>query len=66
MATTREQIITILMKRDEISYEEAKDLVNECGWEIADALDMGLGYDACEEILKDFLGLEMDYIFCFL
>ncbi|MBO7731186.1 MAG: hypothetical protein J6S67_01485 [Methanobrevibacter sp.] len=66
MAVTREQVINTIMKRDGISYEDAKDLVNETGWQIADAIDMGLGYDAVEEILMDFLGLEMDYVFAFL
>ena len=66
MAVTREQVITTIMNRDGISYEDAKDLVNETGWQIADALDMGLGYDEVEEILMDFLGLEMDYIYAFI
>ena len=66
MAITRENIITILMERDGISYEDARDLVKETGWQIADALDMGLGYDEVEEILMDFLGLEMNYVVAFL
>lgn len=66
MATTREEIVTILMNRDGISRGEAEDIVNETGWQIADALDMGLGYDGVEEIMKDFLGLEMDYVMAFL
>lgn len=63
---TKLEIINLLMKRDGISYEDARDLVKETGWQISDALDMGLGYDEVEEILKDFLGLEMDYVFAFL
>lgn len=66
MAETKEQIIAILMKRDEISRNEAESIVSETACEITDALDMGLGYDAIEEIMIDFLGLEMDYIFAFL
>lgn len=66
MAVTREQIVSILVKRDKISRGEAEDIVNEVGWQIADALDMGLGYDAIEEIMQDFLGLEMDYVYPFL
>lgn len=65
MATTREQIVTIIMKRDKLDRETAKELVDECGWAIADAIDMGLT-DEIESILMDYLGLEMDYIYPFL
>ena len=66
MAETKEQIVAILMSRDDISRNEAESIVSETACEITDALDMGLGYDAIEEIMADFLGLEMDYIFAFL
>lgn len=66
MAETKEQIVAILMNRDEISRNEAESIVSETAFEITDALDMGLGYDAVEEIMRDFLGLEMDYIFAFI
>ena len=66
MAETREQIVAILMNRDKISRNEAESIVSETSCEITDAIDMGLGFDAVEEIMKDFLGLEMDYIFAFL
>lgn len=65
MATTKEQIISIIMKRDKIDREEAKELVDECQWAIVDAIDMGLA-DKVEDILMDYLGLEMDYIYPFL
>lgn len=66
MAETKEQIVAILMNRDEISRNEAESIVSETACEITDALDMGLGYGAVEEIMRDFLGLEMDYIFAFI
>ena len=66
MAETKEQIVAILMNRDEISRNEAESIVSETAFEITDALDMGLGYDAIEEIMRDFLGLEMDSIFAFI
>lgn len=45
----------ILMQRDEMSLEEAKETVQECREAIAEGEDP-------EEILYD-LGLEIDYIF---
>ena len=50
----REKIIQILMKRDGIDREEAKDLISEC----VEELENG-NHDAIEDIL----GLENDYIF---
>lgn len=66
MAETKEQIVAMLMLRDEISRKEAESIVSETALEITDALDMGLGYDEVEQIMRDFLGLEMDYIFAFI
>lgn len=47
------KVIKILMKRDKMSYEEAKDLVIQC----QNALENG-NYEA----IQDYLGLEDDYI----
>lgn len=66
MAETKEQIVTILMLRDEISRKEAESIVSETALEITDALDMGLSYDAVEQIMRDFLDLGMDYISAFI
>lgn len=54
------QIIKILMERDEISEEEAKERVEEVREMIADC-----NYDPteCELIVAEELGLELDYIF---
>lgn len=54
MKTGREKIIGILMRRDDISREEADELITEC----VEALEGG-DYDA----IHDYLGLEDDYIF---
>ena len=66
----REEIIKILMRRDEISQGEAEDIVNECQWVINDILDSEMSdFDRMNEIeftIKDYLGLEPDYIFAFL
>ena len=66
----REEIIKILMRRDEISQGEAEDIVNECQWVINDILDSEMSdIDRMYEIeftIQDYLGLEPDYIFAFL
>ena len=66
----KEEIIKILMHRDEISCDEAEDIVDECQYAINDILDSELSdYERMEEIeftIDDYLGLEPDYIFAFL
>ena len=66
----KEEIIKILMRRDEIEEEEAKELVDECQYVINDILDSELSdCERMEEIeftIQDYLGLEPDYIFAFL
>lgn len=54
-----EEIIEILMKRDNNTREEAKlridevkDLMESCSYDT----------DECEMIMRELLGLEMDYI----
>lgn len=59
------EIIEILMRRDGISYEEAKSMYLECQSELMDALDGTSCLDP-EDILMGELGLEMDYIFNFI
>lgn len=56
-------VVKILMERDDISAEEARALVEETREEINDVLSSGGSYDEIEEIIADNLGLEMDYIF---
>lgn len=66
----KEEIIKILMRRDEISHEEAEDIVDECQYAINDILDSELSdferMDEIEFTIQDYLGLEPDYIFAFL
>lgn len=56
------KIVSILMTRDGISENEAQNIVDDCRSEIEDVLNMGGGYDEVEDIVKYFLGLEMDYL----
>lgn len=50
------RVIDILMKRDDIEYEDARNLVKETKDEIiSNPID-------ANEIIKDYLGLESDYL----
>ena len=59
------RIIEILMNRDDLTYEEAKEMYEDTKAELMDALDGTSGLDP-EEVLMSELGLEMDYIFDFI
>ena len=60
-----EEIISILMRRDGVSYEEAKEMYLDCKSELMDALD-GTSCLDTEDVIMGELGLEMDYIFNFI
>ena len=57
VATTRKELVDILVRRDGISEGDALSLIEEC----ADALENG-HYNAMQSVL----GLEDDYIFAVL
>ncbi len=59
------EIIEILMHRDGVTYDEAQEMYNNCKSELMDAI-AGTSCLDPEEILMGELGLEMDYIFCFI
>lgn len=59
------EIIQILMRRDGLTEEEAKQAFLDCKAELDDAL-YGCSVCEAEDILLAELGLEMDYIFCFI
>lgn len=63
--SSKVQIAHILMKRDGITKAEAYDLVAECQDLIDEALERGAVWEA-EDILRETLGLELDYIYAFL
>lgn len=60
-----EEIIAILMNRDGDSRTEAKRRVRETQALINEALSEGRAYEI-EDILLEELGLELDYIYCFI
>lgn len=55
------KIEKILVKRDGISRNEAQNLIEECKEEIELAIATG-NIDKVEDILRDYLGLEPDYL----
>lgn len=59
------EIIEILMERDGVSYEEAEAMYLDCKSELIDVIEGTSCLDP-EDVLRDELGLEMDYIFCFI
>lgn len=63
---TKKEIAEILVRRDNISYGEAFDIIKECQEEINEAIDCGEGLDVVEDILAGDLGLELDYIWAFI
>lgn len=56
------KVIEILMKRDNLTRQEAVDLVHDVQDMLEDAIANG-DYDEAEEIMYSELGLEMDYIY---
>jgi len=55
-------IIDILMKRDNITFEEAVSTIESVREEISSATDNN-DFELVETIMMSDLGLEMDYIF---
>lgn len=55
-----EKVIEIIMNRDGLSYEDAKEAVLQCQNDLFDALTEGETY--LDDIILDELGLEPDYI----
>ena len=55
------EIIDILMKRDGVTREEARNTLQETREMINDAIASG-NFDEVEDIVYSELGLEMDYI----
>lgn len=62
MTRGRLRIANLIAKRDGLSLPEAIDLVEECHAEIQTAIDEEREEEV-EDILADYLGLELDYVF---
>ena len=58
---TVEDIISLISRRDNISYLEAMNIVNECMEEMEDAVLSG-NWQEAEDILASYLSLEPDFL----
>ena len=56
-----ERIISILMRRDGLTHEEATEVVDNCISELMDAVE-GTNFLSLEEVIEQELGLEPDYL----
>lgn len=63
MKSGHDRIIAILMERDELTEEEAREQVEDAVDAINDIMENGGSYEEAEDVLLEDLGLEMDYIF---
>lgn len=65
MPKTLEELAKMIAKRDGISYEEGLMMVRDCAAELESAF-MSESVDAAEEILRECLCLEPDYLDLFI
>lgn len=63
---SKEAIVRILMRRDGLYRLNAEDIVDQCQYEITDAIDDNCSLEELEEIIDDYLSLEPDYLEAFL
>lgn len=61
--TKLNNIVKILMSRDNLTQSEAENVFKNAQRDINDVLEHGGDYEAVEDIMYCQLGLEMDYIF---
>ena len=59
---TVQEIAEIIMRRDNISYNEAMDLVEQCQDELEILVQGGGSLDDAEDCVAYWLGLEPDYL----
>ena len=55
------RVVEILMERDGMTEQEAKNAIEQVRTEIYSAAENGC-YEEAEDIMRSFLGLEMDYL----
>lgn len=61
MVETIDDIVRLIKHRDHLSLIEARTMVDDCVEEIRNAINERREYEA-EDILRDWLGLEPDYL----
>ena len=57
-----EDIVKILMERDDLSHQEAQQMVEECRQRLQDEAIPTGDIELAEEILAEELGLELDHM----
>ena len=57
-----QSIIDILIRRDGISENEAREICEQCRHDILHAIDKNCGIEDVEDILMDWLSIEPDYL----
>ena len=65
MPHTLKELAEMIAKRDGISYTEAARVVRDCAEEMEFAFMNG-SLNEAEDILRDYLGLELDYLDLFI
>lgn len=65
MPRTLEELATMISERDKISFVDAMSTVRDCAAEMESAFYNG-SIDEAEEILKNYLSLEPDYLDLFI
>ena len=65
MPNTLEELAVMIAERDAISYEEALAAIRDCAAEMEFAFMNG-NLDEAEDLLKDYLSLEPDYLDLFI
>lgn len=59
----RDRVIKILMSRDNMTFQEAEQLIIECRGALFEANNNPNADILADEIIMDYLGLEPDYFF---
>ena len=65
MPSTFEELAELISKRDNITFKEALRSIRDCAAEMEHAFYTG-NIDEAEDLLKDYLGLEPDYLDLFI
>ena len=66
MVSSIDELVSLIMRRDGISRNEAENIIKDCQYEIDDAIFHDGSLDLVEDIIADYLGLEPDYLDLFL
>lgn len=66
MVSSIDELVSLIMRRDGISRNEAENIVEDCQREIDDTIFHDGSLDLVEDIIADYLGLEPDYLDLFL